>query len=381
MGVVSQRVRIRDLQKVIRYVLTYGPSKTFFKIVGRMRPPRYRFTQAGLRDVGVLGCGQFAFSTLGHALWKHSGNRFAACYDVDARAADSFAKFYGAQRMGTAEQVIIGSRVRYVYIMSNHASHTPYAVCALQAGKSVYIEKPISVTHTQLRDLLRTIRATGGAIYAGYNRPFSRAIRQLRMRCLDTAGPVTLSCFVSGHKITAEHWYRDPREGTRICGNLGHWLDLAVHILSWQEMQDKWHISVAYTSTTDPDDNISISMTSVRGDLLVFVLTSRSEPFEGINETINFQQGTILAKIDDFRLMTIWDGERIWRHRYWPKDVGHVSALVQPFTKFSRDWEEVKLSTLLMLAIKDMVIARACERDFSFCVEEALLEAAEVVGA
>ena len=183
---------------------------------------------------------------------------------------------------------------------------------------------------------------------------------------------------MSRYRIPNEHWYRNPKEGTRICGNLRHWRDLAVHILSWKDLPEKWRISIAYSSKVDLDDNISISMTSARGDLLTFVLTSRSEPFEGINETINFQQGAIIAKIDDFCSMTVWDRDRVWRYRYWPKDVGHLQALVQPFTEPTRDWNEVELSTLLMLTIKDMVLARLSERDFSFQTEGAFLESTEV---
>jgi predicted dehydrogenase len=367
-----------SIRKIVRYISLYGVSKTVFKVMGRTRSRGLSLWGRRRRDIGVVGCGQFAFSTLGHAIWKHSGNRFSACFDVDTRAAVSFAKFYSAKSVVLADHLFEASLIRYVYIMSNHASHTPYAIQALEAGKLVYVEKPISVSREQLRDLSFARRRTGGTIFAGYNRPFSRAIRQLQGHCVDTNGPMTLSCFVSGHRIPAEHWYRNPNEGTRICGNLGHWLDLAVHILSWKELPDTWRISIAYSSNTDPDDNISISMTSTRGDLLTFVLTSRSEPFEGINETINFQQGEIIAKIDDFRKMTIWERERVIRYRYWPKDVGHLGALVQPFTEPSRDWKELELSTLLMLTIKDMVLARLNEQDFSFSVEGAFLESAEV---
>ena len=163
---------------------------------------------------------------------------------------------------------------------------------------------------------------------------------------MDIDGSITLSCFVSRYRIPNEHWYRNPKEGTRICGNLRHWRDLAVHILSWKDLPEKWRISIAYSSKTDPDDNISVSMTSARGDLPTFVLTSRLEPFDGI------------------------------------KDVGHLRALVQPFIESSRDWKEVELSTLPMLAIKGMVLAQTIERVFSFRTEGVLLEPAEVlVGA
>ena len=36
-----------------------------------------------------------------------------------------------------------------VYIASNHASHTEYAIKALRHGVSVYVEKPLSVNWDQ----------------------------------------------------------------------------------------------------------------------------------------------------------------------------------------------------------------------------------------
>ncbi len=105
------------------------------------------------------------------------------------------------------------------------------------------------------------------------------------------------------------------------------------------------------------------------GDLVNIVLTARSEPFEGINETINFQKGNIIAKIDDFRKMVVWMDDAIDKWTYWPKDVGHNRALCQPFSNNKRDWREVELSTLLMLFVKDMVISGDRFSKFSFSTE------------
>ena len=115
--------------------------------------------------------------------------------------------------------------------------------------------------------------------------------------------------------------------------------------------------------------SIAISLTSERGDLVNIVLTARSEPFEGINETINFQQGDVIAKIDDFRSMTVWKGPSVRRFNYWPKDVGHNLAIIQPFSGIYRDWEEVEMSTLLMLFIADMVVNAENYSRFSFSNE------------
>ena len=98
------------------------------------------------------------------------------------------------------------------------------------------------------------------------------------------------------------------------------------------------------------------------------MLTSRCEPFEGINETINFQYDNTIAKIDDFRRMTIWQDEKLINKKYWPKDVGHHKAILQPFNvdKYKRDWSEVENSTLLMLFITDMVLNKETSKEFKF---------------
>jgi hypothetical protein len=54
--------------------------------------------------------------------------------------------------------------------------------------------------------------------------------------------------------------------------------------------------------------------------------------------------------------MVLWQGVRLQRRRYWPKDPGHRDAIAQPFAGGAgRDWQEVLDSTLLMLHITDMV--------------------------
>ena len=34
--------------------------------------------------------------------------------------------------------------------------------------------------------------------------------------------------------------------GLRVCGNVGHWVDLAGHLLSWGELPDRWTVTMSY---------------------------------------------------------------------------------------------------------------------------------------
>ncbi|MCW5656401.1 MAG: Gfo/Idh/MocA family oxidoreductase [Burkholderiaceae bacterium] len=371
------RSRSHDFLKVVRFALIYGPSRAIYKAAGRLRFRPIAMARSTEADIGLVGCGQFAFSTIGYFLQRAFGARVLTCYDVDFTAARSLAAALRVPQVATdADQLLRTPGLRLVYIVSNHASHADYAVHALERGLDVYVEKPIAVTREQLLQLLRAMRASGRRIFAGYNRPFSAAVRTLRERTTASRdAAMSLQCFVSGHRLGPEHWYRRPEEGTRVCGNIGHWLDLFVHLLAWRGLPDRLQISVTWADDSEPDDNVSISIRSDRHDLFSVLLTSRTEPFEGINETINFQLGDTICKIDDFRSMIIWQGPRRTRYRFWPKDVGHRGAILQPFEhRGARDWHEVELSTLLTLHIADMVRQHQRQSSFSFAEQWATVE-------
>lgn len=369
---------IVSIHRFVRFSWIYGPRRAAFKAAGRLRWGRATLMSLrpwpAARDVGVIGCGQFAFATIGYVITTRIGNCFFAHFDPDPEAARSFARFYGSRTRDSALAAIKDKRVRTVYVASNHASHADYAVAALEAGKDVYVEKPIAVTNQQLARLLRAREKATGRLFAGYNRPFSKAVRELKSACGAVDGPLTLSCVVAGHVLAGGHWYRRPEEGTRICGNVGHWLDLMVHILSWRGLPKAWQISCTWSNPSARDEDVVIALTSTRGDLVSIVITARSEPFEGISEQIFLQWGDVQATIDDFRRMTVHKGSRRVARRYWPKDVGHVAAIMQPFVDASRNFEEVVHSTRLMLAITEMVSTGTRLRDFSFAAESVAAE-------
>lgn len=367
------------IKKFWRFTRIYGIGRTLFKATGRLRValPLYSLRKAH-RDIGVIGCGQFAFSTISYFLWRSYGNRIASCFDIDRAAAVSLARAMRVPNVAiTAAELLRQPGMRLVYIASNHASHASYAVQALERGLDVYIEKPIAVTYAQLVELLKALRSSGARAFAGYNRPFSSAIRLLRQEMsIDRSSGISMQCFVAGHMLAADHWYRKPAEGTRICGNMGHWLDLMVHVLCWRGLPDSITISILAANQNEPDENVVVALRSDRGDVVSIMLTARSEPFEGIVETINVQHASTTCIIDDFRRVTIWKGSRLRRCRYRPKDVGHRAAILQPFSSGPhRSWNEVIMSTLLMLEIAEMVRAGTPRREFSFSAVLGRLEA------
>lgn len=349
--------------KVYRFALIYGIRRAVVKALGRLRVGGitrfivnpFNFLNTKNKFISVIGCGQFTYSTSTFFLVARLGNCIDACFDIDSGVSDSYAKAYDAYRCKNREELLQRPKTKIVYIASNHASHTSYAIDAMNKGIDVYIEKPISVTFEQLASLKQTYAKSNSKMYVGYNRPFSKAIKELKG--LMGEGPLTMSCTVIGHKLDKEHWYRIPEEGTRICGNLGHWIDLAIHML-WAKKETKpevIEINVAYANKKNFDDNISVNLTTDTGDLIALIMTAREEPFEGISENIIFQQAGVFGKIDDFKQAEFHIGAKKVKRKYFPKDVGHKAAILQPFENQCRDLHEIFTSTELMLVITDMV--------------------------
>lgn len=352
---------INGLVKFTRYVSVYGLSRTLTKVAGRTRVSFLlkKFYFSKVPSIGLIGCGQFQFSTIAYFLSKGVTNRFSFCYDIKQTNSNSIAKYYSIPEVLTNIDQIPKNEFNVVYIASNHASHTDYAIKYLNDSKNVYCEKPISVTFGQFDLLLNAIINNNAKFFAGYNRPYSAAVQEIKKHFLNSdqaTGRFTIGCFISAHHLPRDHWYRNPEEGTRICGNVGHWIDLMIHMLNWRgKIPLSFNVQITYSDMNIPDDNISISLTTDYGDLTTITISARSEPFEGINETINFQYDSIIAKIDDFRSITIWNNEKLIRKKYRPKDVGHKRSVMQPFMNDNRELKEVIASTELMLHITDMV--------------------------
>ncbi len=364
---------VGQLRKFLRYTAIYGYSRAFFKAAGRLRGgaifflrPRKKFHNP---DIGVIGNGQFAFSTLGYAIVNNFGNRFVDCFDISKDNQRTFAEFFSIKVPSNSIEEFFGNKaVEHVYVASNHATHAEYAMLALVNRKSVYVEKPLVTSYQQLRDLIAVKNEAPPScrLYCGFNRPFSKAVTKLRDLRSPSRGPITLSMNVSGHSLSEQHWYRNSSEGSRICGNASHWIDLAIHVLSWDSQPDELQISITYSHPNLSDENISLSLLSPRGDLVNLVFTCRNEPFEGVYETLFFQDDLVNCTIEDFRSMMIWVGDRVDKYRFSPKDAGHLTALVQPFSKTgSRSWCELIASNVLMLEIADMTEKRETTRSVS----------------
>src|SRR3990172_2307411 len=260
----TQQPLIFRLKKALRYARLYGPRRTWCKVMGQYHmkrayavlPPK-RPRLGSQSNVAVIGCGNFAFSTIAFYLKKKFGHVLRAAMDIDANRAASLFEAYSLEYWTTDfSEILRDDAIRLCYIASNHASHAEYAISALRAGKAVHIEKPHVVNEDQLLRLCDAMHETQGRVALGFNRPNSRIGQKIAEYLGREHGPVMMNWFVAGHEIPADHWYFRAEEGGRVLGNLCHWTDFVYHLVPEEK---RFPITITPTQAEKSDCDIAVT--------------------------------------------------------------------------------------------------------------------------
>jgi predicted dehydrogenase len=323
------------IKKVARYLRLYGASRTYIKTLGQRHMKKRYAELPALRKigpeqtVGLIGCGNYAFTNIAYFLKRRFGRVIGACMDIDIHRAASLASHYGAPfYTDNAKKVIENTAIKLVYIASNHASHAEYAIEALEAGKHVYIEKPHVVSEDQLRRLQKTSGASKGKVFLGFNRPHSPFGDIVREQLQAQAGPAVYNWFIAGHAIPADHWYYKPEEGGRVLGNLCHWTDF---VLRLEPGPSAYPIVITPTRAEKSDCDIAVTYTFGNGTIAAITFSAKGDPFEGIRERFSAHKGDCIITMDDFQSMRIDVGARRTEYSRFHRDQGHERNITAAF--------------------------------------------------
>lgn len=324
-----------NIKKIFRYVRLYGVSRTLAKVRGKCHmAKRYDAlpTVTG-RDarahVGIIGCGNFSYTTIAHFLTKRHGAVIRGTMDVDAHRAASLCEAYGAHYYTTDPDTIIRDpRITLIFIASNHASHAEYAIRALEMGKSVHIEKPHAVNEDQLTRLCEAMRASSGKVRLGFPRPSSDFVSRIQ-DALDTqGGPALLSWFIVGHHLPTTHWYYRTEEGGRVLGNLAHWIDLTYRMVP---PAGRYPITITPVRHTKSDHDIVVNYQFGDGTIAPLAFAAKGYASEGVRERFVGAKGDALIFMEDFQRLTITIGDRTSIIRTRHRDQGHRDALMKSY--------------------------------------------------
>lgn len=257
--------------------------------------------------LGLIGAGSFATGTLIPGLLR-AGFEPAAVASASGLSAESARRRFGfASSHADPGEVIDSDHVDLVAIATRHDSHAELAARALGAGKTVYVEKPLSLDWQGLSLVREAQRRSGAPLIVGFNRrfaPLAVALRRL-------SGPKLMAYRVNAGRLPSGHWVNDlARGGGRLLGEGCHFIDFLCDqagtdpvVVSARGFSSDRELPLAAT------DNLSVEIRFADGSVGT-VHYAADAPLGPGKERFEMSAPGIYAEIEDFRRGRVWRGRR-----------------------------------------------------------------------
>lgn len=184
--------------------------------------------------VGVIGAGNFAGSTLVPAL-QRAGATLQAIASANGLSGTLLAKKYKIARSTTDyRDLLTDPAIDLCVITTRHNHHARLTVEALQAGKHVFVEKPLVIYDDELPTVISAQQAADRFVLVGFNRRFSPIAH--RAKALlggpnSGAVPMNVVATMNAGAIAANSWVHDRAVGGgRLLGEACHYVDLITYL-------------------------------------------------------------------------------------------------------------------------------------------------------
>ena len=147
-------------------------------------------------------------------------------------SARSAAQQFGFQSATSDyRELLADDRVTAVVIATRHDLHARMAIEALDAGKSVFLEKPLALNLEELQAVLAAEARSQGLLMLGFNRRFAPGIQRFRELFGRRTSPLTLEYRVNAGPLPRNHWLNDPAQGGgRVIGEVCHFVDVVGYL-------------------------------------------------------------------------------------------------------------------------------------------------------
>jgi predicted dehydrogenase/NADPH:quinone reductase-like Zn-dependent oxidoreductase len=303
-------------------LLEYSPSrevKTRLLTVTRGARPASPFS------VGVIGAGNFGSRVLIPAI-AATGARLRVIASRAGASSAVAARRFGFEQVTTdLDHVFADKEVDTVVILTRHDTHAPLVLRALQAGKHVFVEKPLAITEAEIDTIEQALAQSDRILTVGFNRRFAPHAQTLRRKLSGHAGPVALLMTVNAGAIPRDHWTQDPLiGGGRIIGEASHFVDLARFLIG-KPISDV-RVIAAEQDGRPIDDIAHVSLLFADGSTAAIHYLANG-PAAFPKERIEaFADGRVY-RIDNWRRLTVFGGTGGQGHAFSGMAKGHAEEL------------------------------------------------------
>ena len=281
----------------------------------------------GARGVSVIGSGNYATAVL-LPMFKEAGARLRSVASSAGVSGLHAARKFGFEETTTdTDRLFADAETGAIIITTRHDSHAQYVLQAIDAGKHIFVEKPLCLTLNELARIeaaLASRRASGAVspmLMVGFNRRFAPQVQRIKQLLAGTVGPKSFVMTVNAGAIPAEHWTQDATVGGgRIIGEACHFIDLLrfladAPIASWNRMDME----------SPTGDTVTLQLRFGNGSIgTVHYFANGSKAFP--KERLEIFASNRVLQLDNFRKLTGFGWPGFSKMNLWRQDKGQKAC-------------------------------------------------------
>jgi len=218
--------------------------------------------QHKLAIVGLGGMGSWHVNHL-----EKMGNPVVAgIWDI-RECRREYARNRGLHVYESLEDLLADGEVEVVLVATPNDQHKPIAIQALQAGKHVICEKPVTLTVADLEEMKEAAEKAGKFLTVHQNRRWDRGYHLLKWALGEgMLGPIhRIESRVHGAHGIPGDWRQDPKQGGGMVYDWGmHLLDQAVMLFPEAKIKSVY-ATLNYVTNLDADDGFFVDLTFDNG--------------------------------------------------------------------------------------------------------------------
>jgi predicted dehydrogenase/threonine dehydrogenase-like Zn-dependent dehydrogenase len=293
-----------------------------------LKPPSF---DAAKPTVGFLGAGNYASRVLIPA-FKAAGAQLHTLVTAGGSSAAVHGRKAGFSKASTdLDGMLEDPGVGSIVIATRHDTHSRFVSMALDAGKHVFVEKPLAIDAegvSRIEEAYRRALAQGRNLHlmVGFNRRFSPHVERMKALLAHVREPKALIMTMNAGHIPEDHWTQDSElGGGRIVGEACHFVDL-MRFLAGSPIVSVQARRMGGNSNAPTEDKASITLGFADGSFgTILYLANGSSDFP--KERIEVFAGGRVLQLDNFRVLRGfgWPGFRSMR--LWRQDKGQRACV------------------------------------------------------
>jgi predicted dehydrogenase/threonine dehydrogenase-like Zn-dependent dehydrogenase len=301
-------------QKPLLALLAYPSSETALQ---RTIPLRSVSRSDGRIRIALAGAGSFAQGMhLPNIIKLRDRFELHCVMSRTGANARSAATQYGAAYATTEyEQVLRDPDVDLVLIATRHDLHGRMVLQALDAGKHVFVEKPLTLFPEDIAAIedFYQGRENPPLLMTGFNRRFSPAIRMIREALARRTTPLMVNYRMNAGYIPREHWVHSEEGGGRNLGEACHIYDLFNALTGADPVSVSAQAIVSDSRQWGKNDNFIATVSYSDGSVCSLVYTALGHKSFAKETMEIFADGKVIT-LNDYKSATVTGSkQKTWK--------------------------------------------------------------------